>query len=94
MQHINKWRRLNGDEIQRSIADEITEMLLIERAAGNDLKVCIGTDSQVKRTNHRIRYCNRFPTERERRIYVHPQFQYTAKNEHQRKDAGRSRQKY
>ncbi|TWW01650.1 ribonuclease H-like YkuK family protein [Chitinophaga pinensis] len=48
MQHINKWRRLNGDEIQRPIADEITEMLITERAAGNDLKVCIGTDSQVK----------------------------------------------
>lgn len=48
MQHINKWRRFNGDELQRPIVDEITDMLNSEREAGNDLKVCIGTDSQVK----------------------------------------------
>ncbi|MBW8685938.1 ribonuclease H-like YkuK family protein [Chitinophaga rhizophila] len=48
MQHINKWRRFNGDEIQRAIADEISDMLIVEREAGNELKVCIGTDSQVK----------------------------------------------
>lgn len=48
MQQINKWRRLNGEQINMPIADEISNMLLAEREAGNELKVCIGTDSQVK----------------------------------------------
>ncbi|MCF6401725.1 ribonuclease H-like YkuK family protein [Chitinophaga filiformis] len=48
MQQINKWRRLNGEKINMPIADEISNMLSAEREAGNELKVCIGTDSQVK----------------------------------------------
>jgi predicted RNase H-related nuclease YkuK (DUF458 family) len=39
---------LNGDEIDLPIAEEISNMLSAEREAGNELKVCIGTDSQVK----------------------------------------------
>lgn len=42
-----KWRKFNGVEIQRPIADEVRETLEREIAAGNKLKVCIGSDSQV-----------------------------------------------
>ena len=43
-----KWRKLNGERIKIPIADEVTNVLMREREAGNELKVCIGTDSQVK----------------------------------------------
>ena len=43
-----QWRRLNGSRIKTSIEDEVRTMLLKERELGNDIKVCIGTDSQVK----------------------------------------------
>ena len=43
-----QWRTLSGRWIQTSIQDEVTEVLSRERAMGNELKVCIGTDSQVK----------------------------------------------
>jgi predicted RNase H-related nuclease YkuK (DUF458 family) len=43
-----QWRRLNGSRIKTSIEDEVRTMLLKEREQGNDTKVCIGTDSQVK----------------------------------------------
>jgi uncharacterized protein len=47
-QQQQQWRKLNGEKIRRSMADEITDVIARERAMGNDLKVCIGTDSQVK----------------------------------------------
>jgi len=43
-----QWRTLNGKWIRRPIEDEVMEMIASERAAGHQLKVCIGTDSQVK----------------------------------------------
>jgi predicted RNase H-related nuclease YkuK (DUF458 family) len=43
-----QWRKLSGKWIKRPIADEIKETLTKEIADGNQLKVCIGTDSQVK----------------------------------------------
>lgn len=43
-----QWRTLSGRWIQTSIQDEVTGVLSRERAMGNELKVCIGTDSQVK----------------------------------------------
>ena len=43
-----QWRKLNGERIYIPIADEVTKVLMREREAGNELKVCIGTDSQVK----------------------------------------------
>jgi uncharacterized protein len=43
-----QWRTLSGRRINRPIAEEINEMLVKEIAAGNKMKVCIGTDSQVK----------------------------------------------
>ncbi|MCW3091077.1 MAG: hypothetical protein JWP81_2146 [Ferruginibacter sp.] len=52
-----KWRKFNGQILHRPIAEEIMEVMLHERKIGNQLSVCIGTDSQVKassvnRTGH------------------------------------------
>lgn len=43
-----QWRKLNGERIQRPIADEVSDVLTREKALGHEMKVCIGTDSQVK----------------------------------------------
>ncbi len=43
-----KWRKFNGDRIALPIKDEVEQAILRERAAGNKLMVCIGTDSQVR----------------------------------------------
>lgn len=48
MEQQQKWRTLGGQWIQRPIADEIRSILVREKEAGHELKVCIGTDSQVK----------------------------------------------
>lgn len=45
MQH---WRRLAGHRIKIPIEEEIRLAIVREHAAGYQLKVCIGTDSQVK----------------------------------------------
>jgi hypothetical protein len=42
------WRKLNGERIRRSIADEVRSVIVREKELGHELKVCIGTDSQVK----------------------------------------------
>lgn len=43
-----QWRTLSGRKITQPIAKEIETTLAKEIADGNQLKVCIGTDSQVK----------------------------------------------
>ena len=43
-----QWRKFSGQRIHRPIADEVNEVLQREIAAGHTLRVCIGTDSQVK----------------------------------------------
>jgi len=43
-----QWRKLNGQKLCRPIEEEIMEVIASERTVGNELKVCIGTDSQVK----------------------------------------------
>jgi len=48
MEHHQQWRKLNGERIKNSIEDEVRAVIVREKEAGNDLKVCIGTDSQVK----------------------------------------------
>ena len=42
------WRRLNGQKIELPIKDAVQKTLQREIAAGYKMKVCIGTDSQVK----------------------------------------------
>ena len=46
--NIKTWRKLNGTRIRIPIADELARVLTIEKEAGHEIKVCIGTDSQVK----------------------------------------------
>lgn len=43
-----QWRKLSGERIRIPITEEVSHVLLREREAGHELKVCIGTDSQVK----------------------------------------------
>ena len=43
-----QWRKLSGQIIEGLIEDEVRETVLREKENGNELKVCIGTDSQVK----------------------------------------------
>ena len=43
-----RWRKFNGDPIVLPIIQEVENAIKREAAAGNHLKVCIGTDSQVK----------------------------------------------
>jgi uncharacterized protein len=48
MEKQQQWRKISGEKIRRPIENEITEVIAKERAMGYQLKVCIGTDSQVK----------------------------------------------
>jgi predicted RNase H-related nuclease YkuK (DUF458 family) len=48
MNQLMKWRKLDGTKIKRAIIEEVREVLIRERTAGHELKVCIGTDSQVR----------------------------------------------
>ncbi len=44
------WRKFNGDPIQLPIKSAVEKSMQKETKEGNSLKVCIGTDSQVKGT--------------------------------------------
>jgi uncharacterized protein len=44
----HQWRKLNGQRLKQSIVDEVREVIVREKQTGHQLKVCIGTDSQVK----------------------------------------------
>ncbi len=48
MQQQQQWRKLSGERVKVPIEDEIRSVLVREKQAGHSLKVCIGTDSQVK----------------------------------------------
>lgn len=48
MEQQQKWRKLDGTVIRRPIEDEIRAVIVREKEMGYELKVCIGTDSQVK----------------------------------------------
>lgn len=43
-----KWRKLGGEAIDIPIKDKVLQTILAESALGNQLKICVGTDSQVK----------------------------------------------
>lgn len=45
---MKDWRRLNGEKITAPILEAVENTLKREQALGNNLKVCIGTDSQVR----------------------------------------------
>ena len=42
------WRKFSGEPIHLPIKEAVETTIKCETAAGNKLKVCIGTDSQVK----------------------------------------------
>lgn len=48
MEQQQQWRKLNGQRIRIPIAEEVIQALQREYEAGHAIKVCIGTDSQVK----------------------------------------------
>lgn len=51
MRNINEtleWRKLNGEKITLPIKEAVKEAIIRETELGHKLKVCIGTDSQVK----------------------------------------------
>lgn len=48
MEHEQQWRKLSGERIKVPVAEEISRVLMREKEMGHELKVCIGTDSQVK----------------------------------------------
>jgi len=43
-----KWRRLSGQFIEQPILEAVEEAIIREQEKGYQLKVCIGSDSQVK----------------------------------------------
>jgi predicted RNase H-related nuclease YkuK (DUF458 family) len=43
-----QWRRFNGEVIHLPVKEEVRRAIVRETAGGYRLKVCIGTDSQVK----------------------------------------------
>jgi uncharacterized protein len=43
-----RWRKFNGETIHLPIKDAVEDTIKREAEMGNRLKVCIGTDSQVK----------------------------------------------
>lgn len=45
---IMSWRKLNGEKLALPIKEAVEATILREKALGYKLKVCIGTDSQVR----------------------------------------------
>ena len=43
-----QWRNFNGEAVELPIKEAVEQVIINESKAGNKLKVCIGTDSQVK----------------------------------------------
>src|SRR5687768_10859063 len=48
MEQMTTWRKLNGVKLKNSIEEELSIRISDECAMGHQLKICIGTDSQVK----------------------------------------------
>lgn len=48
MEQKTQWQKPDGTRLSVPIEDEIRTVLVKEKRSGNTLKVCIGTDSQVK----------------------------------------------
>ncbi len=45
-----QWRKLNGDLIE-NISEEVEHAILKELSEGNEIRICIGTDSQMHGVN-------------------------------------------
>ncbi len=40
------WKKLNGEAIKQTLKDTVEHIIIEEQAAGYELQICIGTDSQ------------------------------------------------
>ena len=47
-QQLKRWRRLNGNRINEDLLTAVEKTLIREHADGHKLKLCIGSDSQVR----------------------------------------------
>ena len=47
-QNKMQWRRFNGERITSSLRKEVEQLIVRETKLGHRLKVCVGTDSQVR----------------------------------------------
>jgi len=56
MEQQQQWRKLNGQRLKQPIVDEVRAAIVREKQMGHELKVCIGTDSQVKGKETDIAY--------------------------------------
>ena len=45
---MQQWRRFSGEPVLQPIKEEVERMIVREQALGNKLKICIGTDSEVR----------------------------------------------
>ena len=43
-----QWRRLNGNKLKGTLLSNVEQAIIRERDAGYKLKLCVGTDSQVR----------------------------------------------
>jgi predicted RNase H-related nuclease YkuK (DUF458 family) len=76
------WRKFSGEIIQSPIMEEVEKAIERETALGNKLKVCIGTDSQVKGTVTDFATVIVFFARATRRIYVYPPGTQQPANDH------------
>jgi uncharacterized protein len=51
MEHRRQWKKMNGEPVGIPIAEEVKSALVRETAMGHELKIYIGTDSQVKNSS-------------------------------------------
>ena len=81
-----EWRRLNGQRIELPLKQAVERTIVEEHALGNKLKVCIGTDSQVR--GEIIHFASVIVFLRERKggfMFIH-QWEEKKNNEHPRTD--------
>ena len=66
-----RWRKFNGETITLPIKDAVEETIKRESEKGIRLKVCIGTDSQVKGEETEFATVIVFLREAQWWLYVH-----------------------
>lgn len=66
------WRRLNGQKIELPIKEAVEKAIIKETEEGHRLKVCIGSDSQVRSGIVEYATVIVFLREKKRRLHVYP----------------------
>ena len=67
------WRRFSGEPLRIPVKTAVEEAIIRETNAGYRLKVCIGTDSQVRHTETDFATVIVFPAGKTWRVHVHQQ---------------------